>query len=786
MRIHRLASGLVLAASMAFGSCSEPTRPAVGPAAVLKIVSGDLQAGVVGDPLSQPIVVLVLDAGGHAVAGQLVNFRVTEGGGSVFAGSALTNADGQAQEIWTLGRSTSGVQAVEARAVDATSGAALVFGVFHATALPGPAALISKESGDGQTAVVGTDVAVAPTVKIKDADGNPVPGVAVTFAVASGDGSVTGAGATSDSVGVAAVGSWTLGPTAGANSLTVTATGLTESPATFTATGTSSPKHISVDAGNNQTAIAGTAVATPPSVKITGLDGNVVVGAVVTFAVTAGGGSITAASATTNSSGIATAEGWTLGTTVGTNSLRATVPGGDSSLTFLATAVAGPPTLVSVVTGDRQQAVASTAAAVAPTVRVRDQYGNSVPGATVSFVVTAGGGSVSAPSAVTNVSGIADAGQWSFGSSPGANALEARAIGATPAAFTGTGYPHFVATSVATLSAGTCALDTAGAAFCWRGTSGPFADSLPRAVGGATFASLSSGPSASHVCAITPTADAYCWGSNTHGQLGDGTTTSAVAPVSVSGGIKFTSIVTASRASCGLAQGGSVYCWGDNGFGALGDGTTTTRNVPAPVSGTLSFMKLAAGSGHVCGLAVDSTAYCWGFSSFGQAGGTPGTLETCANGLASCIVTPTPVTGGRQFASITAGGFHSCGLTAAGAVYCWGSGIAFGRVGDSPNPALVNSAQQFVSVDAGGLQTCGINGSARAYCWGANANGELGIGNSTTPIATPTAVAGSLSWTLLSPTCGIAAGGGLWCWGAGPTGAGSLLGALSPRAVIRR
>jgi len=104
------------------------------------------------------------------------------------------------------------------------------------TGIPGVPTAITKVAGDAQSAPAGTAVAIAPQVKVTDAFSNPVPGVAVAFAVASGGGSITGANATTDASGLASVGSWTLGAAAGPNTLTATVTGLT--PVTFTATGT--------------------------------------------------------------------------------------------------------------------------------------------------------------------------------------------------------------------------------------------------------------------------------------------------------------------------------------------------------------------------------------------------------------------------------------------------------------------------------------------------------------------------------------------------------------------
>ena len=210
------------------------TRP--GAATSVTVVSGANQSGTVGAALAAPLVVKVADRLGDAIQGDLVTWTVASGGGSVAPESATTNATGQAQTAWTLG-STAGPQSVTATATGVAAPA-----TFTATATASAPASIAASAGNGQSAAAGTDVPVAPAVIVKDASGNPVAGVAVTFAVASGGGSVTGASQTTGATGVATVGSWTLGLVAGANTLTATAAGngISGNPVTFTATGTGS------------------------------------------------------------------------------------------------------------------------------------------------------------------------------------------------------------------------------------------------------------------------------------------------------------------------------------------------------------------------------------------------------------------------------------------------------------------------------------------------------------------------------------------------------------------
>ena len=144
MRARRCVGVGLVAALLSCGG-NEP-QPEPGPPTSLQVLAGGEQTGVVGQELPQAVVVRVNDAQGQAVSGLLVNFVVTEGGGSVFAGAAQTNADGEARERWTLGP-TAGEQVLEARAVDQSTGDPIVFGRITATANHGPVAGFSLTSG---------------------------------------------------------------------------------------------------------------------------------------------------------------------------------------------------------------------------------------------------------------------------------------------------------------------------------------------------------------------------------------------------------------------------------------------------------------------------------------------------------------------------------------------------------------------------------------------------------------------------------------------------------------
>src|SRR6266403_1885905 len=227
---------------------------------------------------------------------------------------------------------------------------------------------------------------------------------------------------------------------------------------------------------------------------------------------------------------------------------------------------------------------------------------------------------------------------------------------------------QFTATGVspaAAVDAGsfhTCARLQDGTVRCWGlNDSGQLGDgtttnaSTPVAVPGVGGAAAVSG-GGYHTCARFPDGTLECWGRNDAGPLGDPATTTDVSrvPVRVTGITTATAVTAGIFDTCTLLQDGTVRCWGRNSEGQLGNGTTTSSSVPVTVSG-ITPAALAPGAEHSCALFRDGTVRCWGDNNFGQLGnGTaPGTISS---------IPSAPVTGIATATALASGAVHSCAL----------------------------------------------------------------------------------------------------------------------------
>jgi len=266
-----------------------------------------------------------------------------------------------------------------------------------------------------------------------------------------------------------------------------------------------------------------------------------------------------------------------------------------------------------------------------------------------------------------------------------------------------------------------------------------------------------------HTCGIVNKAadgfgEAYCWGANSAGELGDGTTTARRTPVKVGGGFRFRSITVGFQFTCAIDAGvpgdtDRLWCWGANGNGKLGAGAVgSIRTQPTPVvgAGSRTVSRVDAGANHAC-LLRQGEVWCWGLNSSGQLGSSgPANSDTPIRAVAG-LGTMTGITTGYNF---------TCSTTAQ-STYCWGDNT-YGQLGDGSNigratPAPVsNQVSPFTAAYAGGYHACAASQSQETFCWGRNDAGQI-FGNANGIVTTP--------WNVSNPSSNkwIAPGGRFTC-----------------------
>jgi len=322
------------------------------------------------------------------------------------------------------------------------------------------------------------------------------------------------------------------------------------------------------------------------------------------------------------------------------------------------------------------------------------------------------------------------------------------------------------------------------------------------------FRELSTEAAGRHVCGVTTSGDAYCWGENRFGQLGNGTTGFQSGPQLVSGGLTFASISAGWRSSCGITTDEAAFCWGRGEWGQLGDGLATLSSVPTAVAGGHKFRQLSVGSNNlVCGVTTAGRVLCWGLDRAGSLGAPSGEVCVRGDGLQlQCATTPQLVASDERFMEVTAGSSFACAVTLSLQALCWGrndQGQAgspttascaqgnFGGIPCNPTPMPVSGQLKFVTVAAGLRHACGVTLDGKAYCWGRNTNGELGSGVVGTNIQAPALVRGTVRFRRVSAgdehSCGEGTDGQLYCWGSnawGQLGTGDTHLWLEPAPVV--
>lgn len=319
----------------------------------------------------------------------------------------------------------------------------------------------------------------------------------------------------------------------------------------------------------------------------------------------------------------------------------------------------------------------------------------------------------------------------------------------------------------------TCVVTSAGAALCWGsnqrgelGNGSTFTSTSPVAVSGLASGVIVITGGNYFTCALTDTGAAWCWGGGSLGQLGNGVGGDQYTPVAVSGlASGLVAIAAGQDHACAVTTAGAAKCWGGNSFGQLGNGTTTNSYTPVAVSGlTSGVVTITAGAYHTCARTNTGAVKCWGNNSSGQLG----------NGTTINSTTPVAVSGlASGVAAISAGGSHTCAITNTGAAWCWGSNL-YGRLGngtttDSSTPVAVGYITSgATAISAGGMHTCAVVDGA-ALCWGAGSLGQLGDGgggHSSWPSSVNDLWSGVFTIAAGGThSCALTDVGDAWCWG---------------------
>ena len=345
----------------------------------------------------------------------------------------------------------------------------------------------------------------------------------------------------------------------------------------------------------------------------------------------------------------------------------------------------------------------------------------------------------------------------------------------------------------------TCAIDAGGGLRCWGSNSnGQLGDGtttdrhVPTPVVGLSSGVLAVATGAFHTCALLQSGALKCWGANDKGQLGDGTQTERHTPVQVSGLSSGVVAVTAGgEHTCAVLSSGAAQCWGSNDSQQIGDATGNDRSVPTPVMRLTSGVTMVtAGAAHTCALVDTGTVKCWGDNTVGQLG--DGTTWN-----ASRPVSVTGLTGTTAF--LAAGAWHTCAVSTTGTVSCWGSNMA-GQLGSDlwveaykTRPSLLlDLASDASMVAGGGGHTCVVEDTGDVECWGANDFGQLGNYLTSEQFTdVPDVVLGLPGSTVLvalgaNHSCAKLETGAIWCWGkndSGQLGDGTTMNTVSPVPV---
>jgi len=592
----------------------------------------------------------------------------------------------------------------------------------------------------------------------------------------------------------------------------------------------SPPAALAKTTGDRQNGVVGEALLTALGVRVEDGRRRPIADVEVVWGVLSGGGNISPVTRT-GPDGVAQAH-WTLGSAPGEQVVTAIVDGTEP-VTFVATAVPGA---VAAITISPDSAIAAAGQDTQLTALAKDRFGNSLSAAIVwqsadtAIASVSNAGVVSAKRSGTTVvvaryGAAVDSAKVRVVPGPPSSSTLAPTDTTVEVGFSfplrlsvndawGNSIPVGANGNWSSSDTQVASVDSIGRITAHRVGTATVTFRLQTAVStmmlvvrpvSVPFRSVYGG--GTHTCSVAEGGQAYCWGRNEHGQLGNTSRDQCLnnacnkVPTAVSGPA-FDVVQAGQLHTCGLASTQEIYCWGWNPGSQVGDGTTESRNVPTKVMSNHRFRQLSVGHQHNCAISVEGEVYCWGhaFGSVPTKVATPlqftvvsvGAAYACAttsaadaycwgqnsdgrlgDGTTQNRSTPVPISGGHKFVNLSAGVAHACGLLADGSAYCWGRN-GDGQLGNdtrqgSSVPIPVATATRFRAITAGDSHTCAISLEGAAFCWGAAAQGRLGFQVSGSWALVPTQVNTTLRFVTLDVggphTCGIATDAATYCWG---------------------
>jgi alpha-tubulin suppressor-like RCC1 family protein len=223
-------------------------------------------------------------------------------------------------------------------------------------------------------------------------------------------------------------------------------------------------------------------------------------------------------------------------------------------------------------------------------------------------------------------------------------------------------------------------------------------------------------------CAITTSGILKCWGYNTYGGVGDGTTTHRNSPVIIDSGVSYSKVSNGYHGACGITTSGVLKCWGYNNYYQVGDGTTTNRTSPVVVDAGTTYSQVVRGIYNTCAITTGGILKCWGYNAFGTVG----------DGTTTDATSPTVIDSGTTYAALTNSLTHTtCAITTSGVLKCWGQGTN-GQIGNGASsnrlgPTIVNSGVSFSTVSNSQNAACAITTTGILKCWGLDRNFNIGL-----------------------------------------------------------